>query len=201
MKKTIPILIAMLVGGCATRPVNPFSRFAPVDVERIEICYTHDLIPGEFGMEANGPFSGSALPTYKSYLIPITKTNLIARLYGAVNCVHLAPVESDQFWSPWSLCEQVFIAHDGRVLAIVSAGSLAPTIEVTEGYRRGGNVFGGRGKRKHGFRGVATNSTYHALLSEYLADQVQTEWFMDFNNPGLRLRNAVLKKETGQQQN
>ena len=150
-------------------------------------------------MESDGPFSDSALPSYKSYLIPITEANVIAELYGAIKSVPLSPVESDQFWSPWSLCEQVFIAHDGRVLAIVSAGSLAPTVELIEGYRRGGTVFGGKRKREHGFRGSATNLTYHALLGRHLATQVQTEWFMDFNNPGLRLRNAVLKKETGQQ--
>jgi hypothetical protein len=193
MKKTIPIWLAILVSGCATQPVNPFSRFGPADVQRIEICYTHDLAPGQFGMEGNGPFSDAALPTYESYLIPITGTNLISRLYEAVDSVPLSPVASEQFWSSSALCEQVFIAHDGRVLAIVAAGSRAPTIEVIEGYRRGGAVFGGKRKREHGFRGTATNSTYHSLLSEYLAGQVQTEWFMDVNNPGLRLRDAVLR--------
>jgi hypothetical protein len=199
MKRTIPIWLAILASGCTTHQlVNPFSRFGPADVQRIEICYTHDLAPGQYGMEGNGPFSDAALPTYESYLIPITGTNLIARLYEAVVSVSLSPLESEQFGSSRSLCEQVFIAYDGRVLAIVSAGSRAPTIEVIEGFRRGGSVSGGRGKREHGFRGAATNSTYHALLSEYLVGQVQTEWFMDVNNPGLRLRNAVLKEEARQ---
>jgi hypothetical protein len=200
MIKIALILIALLVTGCATQPVNPFSLFAPSEVQRIEICYRHDLIPDEFGCEPSGPFSDDDvyIPTCKSYRIPISETNLIAKLHGAVNSVPLSVIESEPRWES-SLCEQVFIGHDGHVLAIVSAYSRPTTIQVMEGYRRAGTVIRGRKRSQYSFRGVATNSQYHSLLDEHLVEQVQTEWFMDLNNPGLRLRKSVLKKETEQQ--
>lgn len=97
------------------------------------------------------------------------------------------------------LCHQVYLSHEGRVLAVTSIGRDAATMEVREAYRCGPRVIGGTLGDGDGFREVGTNAVYCGLLMDDLIRTVQNEVFMDFNNPGQHLRDEVLRMETGQQ--